>query len=373
MKKPKIGFLIPRLGIENRGAEVFVYELAGYLSKSFNVTLWVRRSKELSSLISELAEKGVCIQTAGCIKEDGRLAKLLYRNPLKPLLDKFHLNPTEIEMFSFSLACLPGLISGGYDILFPNNGLWGAVVCRIVRVIKRVPFICTSHGGVEPYIARQNPNCYFALNHTVERWFTKYYPKMRVVFCPNGVNLQRFTPQGEKIKLDLERPIFLTVAALFPVKRVEITIKAAASLERGSLLLLGDGPLRKEIEDLGQKSLGKGKFQIQQVKTEEIPKSYRSADIFTLAAQGEPGSLVILEAMASGLPVVVNDEEQLRFVVGKGGVLVNTADITAYSHGLKRASEMDFGDKPMKQAEKFSWEKIGAVYKQELSRLLGQS
>lgn len=372
MKKPKIGFLIPRLGIENRGSEIFVYELAGYLSKSFNVTLWVRRSKELSGLISKLAEKGVCIQTAGCIKEDGRLAKLLYRNPLKPLLDKFHLNPTEIEMFSFSLACLLGLISGDYDILFPNNGLWGAVVCRIVRAIKRVPFVYTSHGGVEPSVARQNPNCYFALNHTVERWFKKYYPKMRVVFCPNGVNLQRFTPQGEKIKLDLERPIFLTVAALFPVKRVEITIKAVASLERGSLLLLGDGPLRKEIEDLGQKSLGigKGRFQIQQVKTEEIPKSYRSADIFTLAAQGEPGSLVILEAMASGLPVVVNNEEHLRFVVGKAGLWVDTADETAYSQALRKASKMDFGDKPRKQAEKFSWEKIGERYKNEFMKLL---
>lgn len=370
MKKTKIAFLIPRLGIDNRGAEIFVYELASYLSKSFDVALWVRKSESESSLISELEGNGINIKRADCINEESPVANFFYHGALKLLLDKFRLNPTEIEMFSFSLACLPGLISGSYDVLSPNNGFWGAVVCRIVRIFKRIPFVYTSHGGIEPLIARQNPDCYFALNRKVERWFKKYYPKMRVIYCPNGVNLQRFTSDGEKLELNLERPIFLTTAALISVKRIELTTRAVAELKKGSLLVLGEGLLRKELENLGEKLLGKGRFMIKKVENSQMPKYYRSADIFTLAAQGEPGSLVILEAMASGLPVVVNDEEHLRFVVGKGGILVNTDEITAYSHGLKRASETDFGDRPRKQAEKFSWEKVGERYKNEFMKLL---
>lgn len=370
MKKPKIAFLIPRLGINDRGAEVFTFELSCYLSKSLDITLWVRKSEKPSSLLSELVKRDVNIKMVGCIREGDWPAKFLYRSPLKPLLDKFHLNPAEIEMFSFSLACLPGLIFGGYDILFPNNGLWGAIVCRIVKIFKGIPFVYTSHGGAEPLIAKQNPNCYFALNHIVERWFKKYYPKMKVVFCPNGVNMQRFNPQGEKVKLDLEHPIFLTVAAFTPVKRIDLTIKAVAKLKKGSLLILGDGPLRGELENLGEKLFGKKRFMVKSVENNQMPKYYRSADIFTLAAQGEPGSLVHLEAMACGLPVVVNNEEHLRFVVGKGGILVNVADIEAYSRGLKHAVETDFGDLPRKQAEKFSWEKIGLRYKKMIEGLL---
>lgn len=371
MKKPKIAFLIPRLGINNRGAEVFTFELSCCLSKSFDITLWVRKSEKPSSLLSELVKRDVNIKMVGCIREENWPAKFLYRSPLKPLLDKFHLNPAEIEMFFFSLACLPGLIFGEYDILFPNNGLWGAIACRMIRIFKGTPFVYTSHGGVEPLIAKQNPNCYFALNRTVERWFKKYYPKMKVVFCPNGVNIQRFNPYGEKVRLDLEHPIFVTAAAFIPVKGIDLTIRAVAKFKKGSLLVLGDGSLRGELENLGEKLLGKGKFLIMRVENSEMPKYYRSVDAFTLAAKGEPGSLVHLEAMACGLPVVVNNEEFLRLVIGEGGLLVETADISAYSDALKRVLETNFKDRPRKQAEKFSWEKISKKYKQELERLIG--
>lgn len=371
MKKPRIAFLIPRLGITDRGAEVVVYELASYLSKHFDIAVWVRWDSGKSKLLTDLERKDVEIKRVKCVIENNFLVKLIYRiKILRPFLDKFHLNPTEIEMLSFSLACLPGLLSGNYSLLFPNNGFGGTFVCWLVRMVKKTPFVYASHGGIEPMIAKLKPDCYFALNKTVEDWYKKYFPNLKVVFIPNGVSTERFTSFGEKIKLNLERPVFLTVAAFIPVKRIEMTIKAVAKLKEGSLLLLGDGPLREQLKSLGERLLGKRRFKTLKVKNDQIPKYYRSADIFTLAAQGEPGSLVNLEAMASGLPVVVNNEESLRFVVGEGGLQVDTTDVMAYSSALKKALETNFGDKPRRQAEKFSWEKIAEEYHKSFIKLL---
>lgn len=371
MRKPGITFLIPRLGITDRGVEVFVYELATYLVEKFNVTIWVRRSKGKSSLLTDLEKKGVEMKRVRCFQEESLPAQFFYRiGFLRPFMDKFRLNPVEIEMFSFSLACLPGLLSGNYSLLFPNNGFWGAFVCWLVRMVKKTPFVYTSHGGIEPLIAKLKPDCYFALNKTIEDWYRKYFPCLKVVFIPNGVNIERFTPTGEKIKLNLERPVFLTVAALIPVKKIDLTIRAVAKLKKGSLLVLGDGPLRQELESLGRQLLGEGRFMTKKVLAWEMPTYYRSADFFTLAAQGEPGSLVNLEAMACGLPVVINDEEHLRFVAGEGGLLVETTDVRAYPHALKKALETNFGDKPRRQAEKFSWEKIAEEYQKSFIKLL---
>lgn len=371
MRKPKIAFLIPRLGITDRGAEIFVYELASYLSTRFDITLWARNSPNNSNLLLELERKGVKIKKVYCFKEEGFWANVLYRfRLLRPFLEKYHLSPSEIEMLSFSLVCLPGLLSGKMNILFPNNGFWGALVCRLIRAIKKTPFVYTFHGGIEPLVAKQKPDCYFALNESIEKWLKEHFPKLKVIFLPNGVNLQRFTPRGKKVRLGLEPPIFLTVAALIPVKRIEITIGAVSKLRFGSLLVLGDGPLRAKIKKLGFKLLGKKRFMLKAVKSDQIAKFYRSVDVFTLAAQGESGSLVHLEAMACGIPVVVNNEEHLRFVVGDGGLCIDTADRVAYSKALGKAAEMGFGDKPRKQAEKFSWENTGERYKNEFMKLL---
>lgn len=54
---------------------------------------------------------------------------------------------------------------------------------------------------------------------------------------------------------------------------------------------------------------------------------------------------------------------QIQFIVGKAGVLVDTADLRAYSRALRMVVEENFGDKPRKQAEKFSWKKIAEKYK----------
>jgi glycosyltransferase involved in cell wall biosynthesis len=244
-------------------------------------------------------------------------------------------------------------------LLFPQNGVWGAIVCRIVRFLKGTPFIYLSAGGKNPPIVRQKPDLYIALNPPTRDWIKSYRPGIKVVLIPYGVDLEKFSPKIPPRKIDLEKPIYLCVAAAIPAKRIELAIKAAASLKQGSLLIVGDGPLKRELAELGGQLLGERRFLITQFPYEEMPGVYTACDVFTLPSFEEPFGIVYLEALASGLPVVAPNDRSRGYIVGGAGVLCPVENLKEYSWALVKAVRSDFGDKPRKQAEKFSWEKIG--------------
>lgn len=369
--KPHVGFLIPRLGIVDRGAEIFVYELAKNLCSDFRITIWVRKSAQPSALISDLEKRGVLVESVNSISDDHWLARSLHAfKPLQPIVEKFHLTPFEIEMLVFSFVCLPHLVQTQIDILFPANGFWGVLVCYLVRLMRKIPFVYTSLGGIEPLTAKLKPNIYITINQGIKRWLKKYYPHLYVVFISTGVDLNKFKPLGKKAEINLPPPVFITVSALIPSKRVDLTIQAVAALEKGSLLIVGDGPLKPKLAEMAQKYLGRNRFLFQRVGYDELDKYYRAADVFTHSAPGELGwSIVILEALATNLPVVANSEENLKKLLNNTGVFCDVTDIDAYSQALRQALHL----RPIrsrKAVEKFSWGKISGKYKKILDDLL---
>jgi len=109
-------------------------------------------------------------------------------------------------------------------------------------------------------------------------------------------------PRGENL--------ILTVSRLYPAKKIDILIKALRRLrdrgERVRLLIIGEGPERDRLQRLahGLGLAGEVLFE-GAVPEEEMRRFYAAADVFAFAAPDEPWGLAVLEAMASGLPVVV--------------------------------------------------------------------
>ena len=374
-RKPKIVFLIPRLGITDRGTEVTAYELAKGLGSDFKIEVWNRKSASPSHMVRDLQSQGIKIRSFSCIAEEHLLARLFYFKPLKVLIDKFQLNPMQIEMLTFSFACLPRLLYSDFDVIFPCNGVWGAFVSRLVRVIRKNKFVYASHGGIEPAIALQKPNLYVAIHRYSEKWLKKDFPDLNVVYISSGANLEDFSPKGAKIKLDLPRPIYLTVSALTSQKRVDLTIKAVAKLKKGSLLIIGDGPSKEELGDLANKLLGEKRYRILGIDHKDIPKYYRSVDVFTHSAPQEKGwGLVHLEAIASGLPIVANKEENLEEFLGKDGFLCDVEDTNDYSQALEKAAKSKVNTRRPKLIEKVkrdhSWKIAAGRYREEILKLL---
>jgi glycosyltransferase involved in cell wall biosynthesis len=111
---------------------------------------------------------------------------------------------------------------------------------------------------------------------------------------PFGVDTDRFGPRP-RVSLDLPRPIMLSVSRLTPEKNVE----AFLSLDLpGSKLVVGSGPLEESLRQrfpdahfLGFKD------------GEELARLYAATDVFVFPSRTDTFGLVILEALAMGVPV----------------------------------------------------------------------
>ena len=112
-----------------------------------------------------------------------------------------------------------------------------------------------------------------------------------------------------------------------PYKRVEESVRAVAKLKKGSLLILGDGPLEKEIDELGNKLLGPNKFLRLKVPHSEMAKYLNACDVFTLVSEeSEAFGLVYLEALGCNLPVVATDDSLRRELVGDAGLFIKNPE-----------------------------------------------
>ena len=67
-----------------------------------------------------------------------------------------------------------------------------------------------------------------------------------------------------------------------------------------------------------------------------MPALYRSADVFLLPSRAEGLPRTLLEAMASGTPVVVSDLEQVATAVDRGGITVDVGNIDGFADQLHR-------------------------------------
>ncbi len=211
-----------------------------------------------------------------------------------------------------------------------------------------------------------NPDFY---DRNKARWPSK--------LIPNGIDCSRFAPreidQNSRLLTDPLR--VLMVSALMPTKRVLEGIEAVAQIPQAHLIVAGDGPLRSNVDELGDKLL-RGRFTRVSVPASEMPDLYRSADVFLHLSKEEAFGNVFLEALASGLPVVAHDTPRVRWIVGQDEFLVDTSDLAAVADAIRRASTFNSAEciaRRTKRAIAFSWDKIASQYRDFFREILFES
>jgi len=354
----KIAFLNIYNGVIDRGAETFVKELASRLSQSHEVSVF--QSGKAAGELYKVLE----IPVSWDWKQ---------KSAAGTLLDLLFLDYFSRQILIFSLKAFWPILKKRYDVVIPVNGGWMPAILRIVTWLNGSKMIISGQSGIG-WDDRNNlwsfPDAFVALSTRAKLWAKKANPFVKVEYIPNGVDTKKFTPAGEKLKINLKKPIVLCVGALTKSKRIDLAIKAVAEMENVSLLVVGDGDLRDEIKSLGKKLLGE-RFQLIKMPYKDMPKVYRTADIFTIPSESYYAfENVIVEAMASSLPVVVNSDEIRREIVGRAGVLVDPTNIDAYSVALENALRLKWGKRPVNQAKKFDWDKIAQEYEKLFQRLL---
>ncbi|HEY2925147.1 MAG TPA: glycosyltransferase family 4 protein [Candidatus Eisenbacteria bacterium] len=145
-----------------------------------------------------------------------------------------------------------------------------------------------------------------------------------VDILPNGVNLDRFRPGLKRLeRFDDGTPNILFVGRHDPRKGLPDLMAACAALARDSvrfrLIIVGDGRLRRRIEGMARGAL-EGRVHFEgRVSNENLPRYYASSDVFCSPARGgESFGIVLLEAMASGVPIVATNLPGYRSVLTPG-------------------------------------------------------
>lgn len=103
-------------------------------------------------------------------------------------------------------------------------------------------------------------------------------------------------------------------------------------------LVVGDGPSTDDIREVCKQEGVDDRLRLAGKREgEELINAYHAMDLFAFASKTETQGMVLLEAMAAGLPVVALDAPGARDVVtdGKNGRLVTSETIPAFSKGLR--------------------------------------
>jgi len=262
----------------------------------------------------------------------------------------------------------------GLTIIYPLNGYWQAFGCRLYSWLTGAKLVLGGHAGIgrdDRWNLFMFPDLFFAFSQKGFDWAKKVNPFVKIVKIPHGVNLEKFNSNVKQADLNLERPRFVTAANLVSYKRVAETVKAVAELKKGSLLILGDGLLEKEIDEMGNRLLGARRYLRLKVPYSEMAKYLNACNVFTLVSEeSEAFGLVYLEALACNLPVVATDDSLRRELIGDAGLFIkNPKDSQEYARVLEVAVNTDWGDRQISQVRKFNWEAISQRYSSIFSQL----
>ncbi|MDB5549631.1 MAG: glycosyltransferase family 1 protein [Tardiphaga sp.] len=138
-----------------------------------------------------------------------------------------------------------------------------------------------------------------------------------VVLWPRGVDTNLFHPRD--LASDLPKPVFLSVGRL----AVEKNLAAFLSLDLpGTKVVVGDGPARAALERAFPQAVFRGALH-----GEQLAQAYAGADVFVFPSLTDTYGLVMLEALASGVPVAAFPVAGPRDVIGSSPVGVLNNDL----------------------------------------------
>jgi glycosyltransferase involved in cell wall biosynthesis len=158
-----------------------------------------------------------------------------------------------------------------------------------------------------------------------------------------------------------QRPYVLSVGTIQPRKNYVRLIQAFSALPNGLQLVVAGAPgwlyeqILEEAERHAERVLIVG-F----IREEDLPAAYRNAVLFAMPSLYEGFGLPVLEAMASGVPVVCSNTSSLPEVAGEAALLVDPLDVQGLGRGMARILEdaglrEDMVGKGLKQAARFTW------------------
>jgi phosphatidylinositol alpha-mannosyltransferase len=200
---------------------------------------------------------------------------------------------------------------------------------------------------------------------------SRYFPGDYHI-VPNGIDTHRFRPDHVALP-ELRTPgwhTLLFVGRLEQRKGLPTLLEAYAELRRRRpnvrLVVVGDGPGRWGYERYVEAEAIPDVLFLGHVESDMLPRCYASADVFCAPAVGrESFGIVLLEAMASGVPVLASAIKGFSQVIthGTDGLLVPVGDAAAWATALDGilgddARRHAMGRTGLQTSQRYDWARI---------------
>ena len=206
-----------------------------------------------------------------------------------------------------------GIIQGFFDTPYIITGHGGDVTSLNFGPVKALKIKCL-----------KKAKCVSVVSNALKSQLGEYYDTENVSIISMGCDTTKFGPENkiENYFNQNGKPVVLFVGRLAEKKGVKYLLEAAKDID-AQFVIVGDGPLREELEtqarDLGDKVVFLGAK-----PHSELTTIIASADLFVApsitAKDGDKEGLptTIIEAMASGLPVVGSDSGGIKEIIADG-------------------------------------------------------
>ena len=226
---------------------------------------------------------------------------------------------------------------------------------------------------IEPFVL-QTANKITIIYKIIQPYVTKHSSK-NPELLHNKVDCDRF---ANGIPIDtISQPLILSVGNLISVKNHELLIKAMKGID-GKLLIIGNGELYSKLNALIIDYGVQHKVNIEKsVPHEKIQNYYKSAKIFALAYNTEVESLPmpVMEAMATGLPIVIPFPKKGYSEGLEETVLFSENNVLAFTNNIKKLLESEilmgkYSKKSLEKAKEFDISKIEHKESEIYSKLI---
>ena len=307
----------------------FIFDYADAMTKYYDVTVLVpvapgAKDRERMSNINVLRYHYFPIH---------KWETLCYPGAIVPRIKEKKIRLFLVPFLFLSLYCHLKKILPKYDIVHAH---WLIPQGIVQSFFKHKPYIVTGHGGDVTSLNKglfrrlkirclKNASHVTVVSEHLKKRVQELGPGINPSVISMGVNTKNF---GQQYRISNyfgqgDKKVVLFVGRLAEKKGVTYLIEAMKQID-AVLVIVGDGPLRGELQSQA-KQLEGNKVQFLGGKThEELKTIYASSDIFAApsvtAKDGdqEGFGLVMLEAMASGLPVVANDSGGISQLIENG-------------------------------------------------------
>lgn len=281
------------------------------------------------------------------------------------------------------------------DVTLAFFGVPSGAIAWALNILYRIPYVVSLRGGdvpgFRPYdfkvfhkligpflrVIWHSASGVIANSRGLRSLARAFDSSIEIPIIPNGVEVSRFDA-GQR---DWSAPRLLSVGRIVYQKGLDLGLRALAQLKDldWHWSIAGDGPQMDPLKSLAQE-LGIAErvtFLGWQSKA-DLTQAYHRANLFLFPSRHEGMPNAVLEAMASGLPVIatrIAGNEEL-VLDGETGVLVAPEDVNALRDGLRRLLTDAHLRERMGRASRlrvereYSWESVALQYSEYLKKTL---